>query len=74
MTIQETLDFIHRTSWMKSRPGLERITELMHRLGDPQKQLRFIHIAGTNGKGSTTAMLTSVLRQAGYRNAGTNPT
>ena len=67
MTIQETLDFIHRTSWMKSRPGLERITELMHRLGDPQKQLRFVHIAGTNGKGSTTAMLTSVLRQAGYR-------
>ena len=67
MTIQETLDFIHRTSWMKSRPGLERITELMHLLGDPQKKLRFIHIAGTNGKGSTTAMLTSVLRQSGYR-------
>ena len=67
MTIQETLDFIHRTSWMKSRPGLERITELMHLLGDPQKKLRFIHIAGTNGKGSTTAMLTSVLRKSGYR-------
>ena len=67
MTIQETLDFIHRTIWMKSRPGLERITELMHLLGDPQKKLRFIHIAGTNGKGSTTAMLTSVLRQSGYR-------
>ena len=67
MTIQETLDFIHRTSWMKSRPGLERITELMHLLGDPQKKLRFIHIAGTNGKGSTTAMLSSVLRQSGYR-------
>lgn len=67
MTIQETLDFIHRTSWMKSRPGLERITELMHLLGDPQKNLRFIHVAGTNGKGSTTAMLSSVLRKAGYR-------
>ena len=67
MTIQERLDFIHRTSWMKSRPGLERITELMHLLGDPQKNLRFIHVAGTNGKGSTTAMLSSVLRKAGYR-------
>ena len=69
MTLKETLDFIHRTSWMGSRPGLERVEELMHRLGDPQKQLKFVHIAGTNGKGSTSAMLSSVLMAAGYRTA-----
>ena len=67
MTVQETLNFIHRTSWMGSRPGLERVTELLHRLGDPQDRLQFVHIAGTNGKGSTSAMLASVLQAAGYR-------
>jgi len=69
MTVQETLEFIHRTSWKGSRPGLERITELMHRLSDPQDQLKFIHIAGTNGKGSTSAMLAAILQEAGYRTA-----
>ena len=41
--------------------------ELMHRLGDPQNELRFIHVAGTNGKGSVCAMLASVLTNAGYQ-------
>jgi dihydrofolate synthase/folylpolyglutamate synthase len=46
---------------------LDRIRELLARLGDPQRRLRIIHVAGSKGKGSTAAMLASVLRQAGYR-------
>lgn len=49
------------------RPGLETIRALMARLGDPQRTLRFIHVAGTNGKGATCALLDAVLRAAGYR-------
>ncbi len=48
------------------RLGLERITHLMHVLGDPQEKLRCIHIAGTNGKGSTSAFIESMLLAAGY--------
>ncbi len=67
MTYAEALAYIHSVSWKGSRPGLSRITELCARLGDPQKSLRFIHVAGTNGKGSTCAMLASMLGAAGYR-------
>lgn len=67
MNYQEALDYIHSVSWKGSRPGLSRITELCRRIGDPQKHLKFIHVAGTNGKGSTSAMLSSVLMAAGYR-------
>lgn len=66
MTLQETITFIQAASWLGCRPGLERIADLMHRLGDPQKELRFVHITGTNGKGSTAAMLSAILREAGY--------
>ncbi|MBD2844623.1 bifunctional folylpolyglutamate synthase/dihydrofolate synthase [Paenibacillus sp. IB182496] len=48
------------------RPGLERIELLLDRLGNPHRRLQFIHVAGTNGKGSVCAYLTSVLREAGY--------
>lgn len=67
MTYDEALTYIHSVSWKGSRPGLERITELCHRLGDPQKKLKFIHVTGTNGKGSTCSMLDSILRAAGYK-------
>ena len=67
MTIEETMAYIHATEWQGSRPGLSRIEALCHALGDPQKKLRTIHIAGTNGKGSTSAMLASILRAEGYR-------
>ena len=66
MNYAETLRYIHSVSWKGSRPGLERITELVHAIGDPQRKLRFVHVAGTNGKGSFTAMLSSVLAEAGY--------
>ncbi|MBB6672285.1 bifunctional folylpolyglutamate synthase/dihydrofolate synthase [Cohnella nanjingensis] len=48
------------------RPGLERMTLLLEQLGNPHRRLKFIHVAGTNGKGSVCAFLTSVLRQSGY--------
>lgn len=67
MTLEEALSFIHCTDWKGSRLGLERMRELLKRLGDPQETLKFIHVAGTNGKGSTCAMLASILREAGYR-------
>ena len=67
MTYQEALAYIHSTCWKGSRPGLERTIELTERLGRPQDTLKFIHVAGTNGKGSTSAMLASILQKAGYR-------
>lgn len=67
MNYEETLEYIHSTCWKGSRPGLSRITELLARMGNPEKGLRCVHVAGTNGKGSFCAMLSSVLMTAGYR-------
>ncbi len=67
MNYQEALQYIHSVNWAFCRPGLSRIEALCHALGDPQKKLRFVHVAGTNGKGSTSAMLHAILRAAGYR-------
>ena len=67
MTGQEAIDYIHSFNWEKHEPGLHRIRELLHLLGDPQNRLKFVHVAGTNGKGSTCACIASMLRAAGYR-------
>lgn len=67
MTYRDAVAYIHSVVWKGSRPGLSRITELLKLLGNPQDSLQFIHIAGTNGKGSTSAMTESVLRAAGYK-------
>ncbi len=67
MTYDEALFYIHSVSWKGSRPGLSRTRELCNRLGRPQDGLRFVHIAGTNGKGSVSAMLASILQASGYR-------
>ena len=66
-TIEETLKYLQFDNWEQSTPGLARSRELLGLLGNPEKKLKFVHIAGTNGKGSTAAMLASVLRRAGYR-------
>ena len=66
MTYQEALTYIHSVCWKGSVPGLSRTRELLGRIGNPQNKLKFVHIAGTNGKGSTAAMLASVFRSAGY--------
>ena len=67
MTVQEALSYIHSVCWKGSVPGLGRTKELLSSIGNPEKKLRFVHVAGTNGKGSTAAMLASILQQAGYR-------
>lgn len=67
MDYQEALAYIHAVHWQGHKPGLDRIRALLAALGDPHKKLRFVHVAGTNGKGSTAAMLDSCLRCAGYR-------
>ncbi len=67
MNYNETLEYIHSVSNFFCKPGLERIGELCEKIGNPQKRLKFIHVAGTNGKGSFCAMLASVLKSAGYK-------
>ncbi len=67
MTYNEALEKIHSLLTFGSRPGLDRVSELLRRLGNPQDRLKFIHVAGTNGKGSTCAVLSSVLAEAGYK-------
>lgn len=67
MTEQEAIQYIEAYTWSTTRLGLDRTRELLSLLGDPQKQLRFIHIAGSNGKGSCSAMLASIFRAAGYK-------
>ncbi len=65
MDITQAISYIHNLP-KGLKPGLHRIRKLLSLLGDPQKQLRFVHIAGTNGKGSTAAMTASILTKAGY--------
>lgn len=67
MTYEEALQYIHNVCWKGSVPGLERTRELLAKMGNPEKKMKYVHITGTNGKGSTAAMTASVLRKAGYR-------
>jgi len=67
MTCEEALNYLNNAEWKSDHAGLRRMEELCRRLGHPERDLRFIHVAGTNGKGSVCAMLDSVLRSAGYR-------
>lgn len=63
----DPIAYITEPRWQASRLGLERMTELMERLGNPQDNLKFVHVAGTNGKGSTCVFTASILQAAGYR-------
>jgi len=67
MTGQEAVDLIHREAWTGRKPGLGRTLELLEKVGNPHQKLKYVHITGTNGKGSTAAMIASVLAAAGYR-------
>jgi dihydrofolate synthase/folylpolyglutamate synthase len=67
MTYQEARAFIDQSNQYGSKLGLESITELLSRLHNPQDKLKIIHVAGTNGKGSTTAFLSSILAAGGYK-------
>ena len=62
MTYQETLSHIYGLVRFGMKPGLERIQATLNALSNPQDALKTIHVAGTNGKGSTAAFLASILR------------
>ena len=67
MTAKEAVEYYHSLQQFGINPGLERISALCEKLGNPQKALKFVHVAGTNGKGSTCTEIASVLTNAGYR-------
>ncbi|SHM14905.1 bifunctional folylpolyglutamate synthase/dihydrofolate synthase [Ruminococcus flavefaciens] len=70
MNYTDALSYMKKAAERGSVLGLSRITELLRLMGDPQERVRTVHISGTNGKGSFGAMLTSVLKNAGYRVGG----
>lgn len=67
MNYKETLEYIEEISSYGSVLGLDNIIELCKRMGNPQDSLRFVHIAGTNGKGSTLAYISTILKCAGMK-------
>src|SRR5438477_11821688 len=67
MTYPEAIQFLYDLRWFGTKLGLENTFKLAALAGNPQEKLRFIHVAGTNGKGSTCAMLESIYRSAGLR-------
>lgn len=67
MTYKEAIDYLAFTSKRGSCLGLSRITQLLERLGNPHKNVKFIHVTGTNGKGSVTKMLSCILNAQGYK-------
>lgn len=66
MTYQEALDWIHGQLKFGIKPGLERMAWMLKELGNPQDQIRAVHVVGTNGKGSTVNALQTIFSQAGY--------
>lgn len=67
MTYKESIDYIHSLYWKGKKSGLDKTKELLDLCGHPERELTCIHIAGTNGKGSTASMLSSVCRCAGKK-------
>ena len=66
MNYEEAVAYIEETPKFTKKNSLEHTKECLRRLGNPQEKFKVIHVAGTNGKGSTCAFLTSILREAGY--------
>src|SRR5688500_284013 len=67
MTYTEAIDFLYSLGQFGTRLGLDNTREMARQNGNPQDHLRFIHVAGTNGKGSTCAILESIYRAQGLR-------
>ena len=63
----DPIAYINTPRWQQVELGLERIEELLERLGRPQDRLRFVHVAGTNGKGSVCTFIATALQEAGYK-------
>lgn len=73
MNYPETLAWIHGTERFGSRLGLGRMGRLLHCMGDPHLKVPYIHVAGTNGKGSTTTMIASALTAGASKPANSSP-
>lgn len=67
MTVQQAIEGIHALPRLGGAPGLDRMRALLAELGNPEQRLQYIHIAGTNGKGTLAAMTASILTHAGYK-------
>ena len=67
MNYSEAMEYIHNTAKFGMNFGLERTRRLLEYLGNPHKKLKCVHIAGTNGKGSTSAMVAEILKESGYK-------
>lgn len=67
MNNTEALEYIHSLCWMNPDLGLDSTRELLALLGNPEKDMKYVHIGGTNGKGSTSAMTAEILRESGYK-------
>jgi len=67
MNYKEAIDYIHGTYKFGLKLGLHNIAALLDLMGNPQDKLRYVHVAGTNGKGSTAAFISSILAASGYR-------
>jgi len=67
MTGNEAVAYIHSMIWDRRATGYEHAKELLRLMGNPEKKLKYVHIGGTNGKGSTAAMIASILQKAGYK-------
>ena len=67
MNREEAISYIEAYGWSAMKLGLGRTRELLQKLGDPQKKLHFVHVTGSNGKGSVCAMTAHILKEAGYR-------
>ena len=67
MNLEESLAWLYATQQFGIKLGLENTRRLLSALGDPQEKLRFLHVAGTNGKGSVCAMLDAILHASGRR-------
>lgn len=67
MNYTQSVDYIHSLLKFGIKPGLERIKAMLDMIGNPEKDMKFIHIAGTNGKGTTSTMLSDILIDAGYK-------
>ena len=67
MNYQKAINLIKSRLRFGSKPGLQRLKKLMDLVGNPQNNLKFIHVAGTNGKGSTCALISSVIAESGYK-------